>query len=169
MTEILTHPEEKILLNIRRHPIIFLFLGIYIFFLILVSIIVLGFGEIFTKILGEKIFWLLIGAFWIIFSAIIFIIWSNSELDFLIVTNKKIIALKQISFLNREQIEIDFNKIQEIKSRIAGILPTIFNYGEITIQTASGNQNIKFQYIRNPNEKIKQINTIIQENQKSLL
>lgn len=128
MTEILTHPEEQILLNIRRHPIIFLFLGIYIFFLILVSIIVLSFGEIFTKILGEKIFWLLIGSFWIIFSAIIFIIWSNSELDFLIITNKKIIALKQISFLNREQIEIDFNKIQEIKSRVAGILPTLFNY-----------------------------------------
>lgn len=127
---------------------------------------VLSFGEIFTKILGEKIFWLLIGAFWIIFSAIIFIIWSNSELDFLIITNKKILALKQVSFLNREQIEIEFNKIQEIKSRITGILPTLFNYGEITIQTASGSENIKFKYIGNPNEKIKQINIIIQENQK---
>lgn len=73
--------------------------------------------------------------FWIIFFSILFILWINSELDFLLVTDKNIIAIKQNSLLNREVIEIDLNNIQEIKSKIAGILPTLFHYGELTIKT----------------------------------
>lgn len=156
--------NEKILLKITPHPIIYLFIGVYIVFLILITIIIFSFWDFFTKILWEKIFWLMMGIFWIVFSAIIFIIWSNNALDFLIVTDKKIITIKQNSFLNREIIEIEFEKIQEIKSKIAGILPNIFHYGEIQMKTASGSDNIVLKFIPNPGEAIQKINTIIQEN-----
>lgn len=158
--------NQKILLHIRRHPIIFLFLGVYIFFLIFLSILVFSFSESLTSLFWEKIFWTIITLFWIIFSSIIFILWTNWECDFIIVSENKIFAVKQISFLNKELIEIDFKNIQEIKSKITGILPTLFGYGEITIKTASGSDDIKFSYIGKPNEVIRKINEIIQENKK---
>lgn len=158
--------NQKINLIIRRHPIIFLFLGVYIFFLIVLSILVFSFSESLISLFWEKIFWTILTLFWIIFSSIIFILWINWELDFIILSEWKIIAVKQVSFLNRELIEIDFKNIQEIKSKIAGILPTLFHYGEISIKTASGSDDIKFSYIGKPNEIIKKINEIIQENKK---
>lgn len=87
------------------------------------------------------------------------------ESNFLIVTDKKILAFKCNTFLSQECIEIDFTRIQEIQSRTIGILPTIFHYGEITIQTATGSEKITYKYIKNPQETLKKIQQIIQKNQ----
>lgn len=85
------------------------------------------------------------------------------ELDFLILTNKRFIYLEQKSFLNREMIEFDLKNIQEVRSKISGIFPTIFNYGEITISTATDASKMRFPYAPNPNENIRKINNFLQE------
>lgn len=170
MSEIINQlPQtESTKLIIRRHPIIYLFLGVYVAFIILISVIVIGFSGMIIGLTGEKIFWVALSIFWIISGSIIFIFWTNYELDILQITDKKIIYLNQISFLNREIVEIDFDKIQEIQSKISGILPTIFGYGTLSIKSAANSTPVRFEYIGKPLEIIKQINTIIESQKNSL-
>ena len=87
--------------------------------------------------------------------------WINSELDFLIVTDKRIIYIEQITFLSRKIIEFPLSSIQEIRSRVSGILPTLFQYGEVSIATANNQEIMKLSYIGNPGEKIREINNIL--------
>ena len=73
--------------------------------------------------------------------------WINSELDFLIVTDKRIIYFEQTTFLSRKIIEFPLSSIQEIRSKVSGILPTIFQYGEISIATANSQEIMRLPYI----------------------
>ncbi len=160
--------DKNPLLIIRQHYIYKIFIALFLWISLFISIIIMLLSDTIITILWGKIFWLILSLFWIISLAIAFIFWINSELDIIILTEDNIVALKQNSFLNREHIEIDYSKIQEIKSQTIGILPTLFNYGKITIKTATGSQDIQYNYIWNPSETIKNINTIIQTKQKIL-
>lgn len=46
----------------------------------------------------------------------IFINWVNDELDILILTNKRIIALEQIKFLDRKLSQASIDQVQEVNA-----------------------------------------------------
>ena len=48
---------------------------------------------------------------------------------------------------SRKIIEFPLSSIQEIRSKISGILPTIFQYGEVSIATANSQEIMKLPYI----------------------
>lgn len=66
-----------------------------------------------------------------------FIKWLNEELDVLIITNKRIVSVNQISFLSREVAESELSQIQDVKGGNSGFLSTIFDYGTLEAQTAA--------------------------------
>ncbi|MBI5754849.1 hypothetical protein HZA41_01360 [Candidatus Peregrinibacteria bacterium] len=66
-----------------------------------------------------------------------FIKWLNEELDVLIITNKRIVSVNQISFLSREVAESELSQIQDVKGGNAGFLSTILDYGTLEAQTAA--------------------------------
>lgn len=57
-------------------------------------------------------------------------------LDVTIVTNDRMVDIEQISLFGRAISEVDLYKIQDAASEIKGFLPSIFNYGKVTVQTA---------------------------------
>ncbi len=72
-------------------------------------------------------------------------------LDVWIVTNDRIIDMEQFGLFSRTISELDLFQIQDVTTEIHGFLATMFNYGDVTIKTASSNVGIVFRKVPNPN------------------
>jgi len=72
-------------------------------------------------------------------------------LDVWVVTNDRIIDMEQFGLFTRTTTELDLFRIQDITAEIHGLFPTMFNYGNLHIKTASANTDIVFRNIPNPN------------------
>lgn len=121
---------EKVEAVIRRHWIVFLMIWVYAF---------LGIGLI---VILYLIFWFVLWInilniiFFMFLVVFLYIEWINHELDMYVITNKRIIWIEQISFLNREVSECSLDDVQEVNSKTKWLLANLLNYWSLTIQTA---------------------------------
>jgi len=83
-------------------------------------------------------------------------LWTNYYLDILIITNKRIIDIEQIGLFARDEAEINFEKIQDVRIEIVGFLPSLLKFGNIYIQSAAENREFILKDFHNP-YKIKDI------------
>ncbi len=97
----------------------------------------------------------------------IFIHWVNDELDVLILTNRRIITLDQINFLDRKLSQTTIDNVQEVNSSTSGLMGNIFEYGNMVIRTASDMSNDKSDFqitkIPHPIETSRKIHGYIDE------
>ena len=152
------HPEEKIVLVVRRHW--FVFLG-EVTALIIAALLPLAFpifsnaiyefgGEYLSEaqITAVSTFisaaWLLL--LWIIF----FIIFTSYYLDTFIITNQRVIDVDQVNLFARDIATAPLSSVQDVKIEILGFVATMFNYGNLHLQTAGGTKEIVIQGIQNP-------------------
>jgi len=136
------HENEEVVLVVRRHWMVLLpyFLHIalmcllpIIFYILIVPYVLPAFlEEPYNRlfILFSVIYY---GFVWII----VFTVWADYYLDVWIVTNERIIDIEQIGFFNRVVSELDLKRIQDITSSVHGMIPTMFGFGHIHIQTAA--------------------------------
>lgn len=110
-------------------------------------------------ILGTSIYLLSIWLF--LFSAFL-----DYYLDLWIVTNDRIMNIEQHGLFGRTVSELDLTKIQDVTSEIKGIIPTLFNYGDVHIQTAAEEKRFVFEEVPNPHEVRKGILDLIDEDKK---
>jgi uncharacterized membrane protein YdbT with pleckstrin-like domain len=61
-----------------------------------------------------------------------------------IVTNERIVDIDFYYLLNKDFSQAELNKVQDISFITKGLLSTIFNYGEVVVQTASESPNLEF-------------------------
>lgn len=134
-------PGEKIEMVIRRHWIIFVFLGLYFFIGLLITIMML----VWFGLTPLWSLWLII--FWMMFLMFLYIDWINHELDVFIVTNNRIIWVDQVSFLNRTVSEANLGQIQEVNSKTKWILANILNFWTLWVQTAWSTQTMTMAYV----------------------
>lgn len=73
-------------------------------------------------------------------------------LDVWIVTNDRVVDIEQLGLFSRTISELDLYNIQDATSDVHGFFPTLFNYGVVTIKTASTNVNIIFRDIPHANK-----------------
>jgi hypothetical protein len=57
-------------------------------------------------------------------------------LDIWIITNDRLVDVRQISLFAKSISELDLYQIQDATSEVEGFFPSIFNYGTVTLQTA---------------------------------
>lgn len=128
-------PDEDLLMVVRRHWIV---LVIVASFFLLFAVISLALYLLipFTNI-TPAIVYLLIIVNWFFGAQFLFIKWLDYELDFFLVTDKRIIGYDQVGFLNRKTVQASIDQVQEIFAVHKGILPSLLHYGELHIQTAS--------------------------------
>ncbi len=104
---------------------------------------------------------LLISAIMLTYYLIKFIFcWSFS---YIAIRKQTIIATQQIGFFNKNVKEIGLESIQNVNYLQAGILNTLFNIGEIEIQTTSGNGEISIKNIANPRNTQQALLSLIRE------
>jgi membrane protein YdbS with pleckstrin-like domain len=154
--------EEEVILLIRAHPFtqIYWFLnGIFIFF------ILLAINYVFFPYLdlSQKLF---INVFVVV---IIFSYWWFNFLSWYfnvgIVTNKRIIDIDFYGLIYKEITSAKLEKIEDITVKSGGFFASIFNYGNIFIQTAGTQVNIEFFNVPSPNKVRALINSLTTEKQ----
>lgn len=75
----------------------------------------------------------------------------------LIATDKNITQVLQIGLFNRQVSELGMGNVEDVTAQQKGILPTLFNYGQLRIETAGEQNNFVFNYCPNPNAYAKAI------------
>ncbi|MBI2099536.1 PH domain-containing protein [Candidatus Uhrbacteria bacterium] len=162
---------ERIVYLLRRHPLILL-RSVFVF-IVLAAVPILAFFFFSSSlplylsqpvlrviiILGTSIYLLSVWLF--IFSAFL-----DYYLDLWIVTNDRIMNIEQHGLFGRTISELDLTKIQDVTSEIKGIVATLFNYGEVHIQTAGEEKRFVFEQVPNPHEIRKGILDLMEEDRK---
>lgn len=148
---------EKINYLLRRHPITFaptliLFLALIIvppglYFLL---------NSLFPNLLAGPVFYplavLVASAYYLSLYIFFYAQFIDFYLDLWIITNDRVVAIEQMGLFSRTISELDLFRIQDVTVEIHGFFPTLFHYGNITVQTASSGSHFVFHYIHNPNE-----------------
>lgn len=149
-------PKEVVVLRLRRHPIVFLQeITLFLFLMILPLIVVflMNFAGVHLPndgitpiivILGASIFYLYITLF-IFYNFFIFF------LDRWIVTNKHIVNIEQHTMFHRTLSKQELERVQDVTSEMNGLLQTLFNYGDVSVQTAGERAHFLFEDVPAPN------------------
>lgn len=77
-----------------------------------------------------------------------------------LVTNLRVVDIDFPSILIREISATQVDKIEEATARIIGAASSIFNFGDVYVQTAGSEQNIEFLRVPYPSRIVKIINNL---------
>lgn len=136
------HQGEKILKIVRRHWYVVVIgcasFALMAFFPILIMIFLGLVSEAAVEFvqmnLALLVFvdsaWLLV--MWVMCCAV----WTNYYLDILVITNKRIIDIEQIGLFSRNVAEMRLDSLEDMRVEVAGILPTVLQFGDLHLQTA---------------------------------
>lgn len=87
-------------------------------------------------------------------------------LDVWIITNERIIDIRQEGFFSRVVAELKLFQIQDVTSELKGFFKFIFKYGDVYVQTAGEVQRFTFRQIPHPEEVRDIIIKLAEENKK---
>ena len=149
--------NETVRKVLKRHWIAFLGLFFYSFLVIIVVISI--YLTMWFNALSNFIVIILL----MISSVLLYVEWLNNELDMYVITNKRIIGIDQISFLNRTVSECSLADVQEVNSKTKWVLANIFDYWSVTIQTAWNASNFHMAIVPEPMQSARQILNIVEE------
>jgi len=144
---------EKLIAVYRRH-IFVLLLELFppILFSIIVvavaSFLILMFfsGQTAMIVLILFIMTLFLHMLWLV----IFISFADYYLDIWILTDRRVISIEQASLFARTTFEFELPKIQEVGVDVRGVIPTLFDYGNVRVRTASENPDFVFKQVGSP-------------------
>lgn len=145
--------QEKVILVVRAHPLTQLFWvlnsGIILILLFFLNFIL---PDFFTnpQIVFINIF---------IFVMVISYIWFNFLNWFFnvgIITDRRVVDIDFYSVIYREMTSAYLEKIEDMTVKSGGFFDTLFNYGNLFVQTAGTEPNIEFIQIPKP-DAVKQI------------
>lgn len=79
-----------------------------------------------------------------------FLIWIDYYFDVWIITNERVINIEQKGLFVRSVSELKFSRIQDVTSEVRGMIPTILNFGDVKVQTASEEDFFLFRQVPDP-------------------
>jgi hypothetical protein len=77
-----------------------------------------------------------------------------------IVTNERIVDIDFMFLLYKHFSEAELGKIQDISFTSSGIMATLFNYGDVLVETAGELPNIEFTMVPHPQKIVETIRTL---------
>jgi uncharacterized membrane protein YdbT with pleckstrin-like domain len=147
--------DEKIISLHRRHIFIIILELLPIVF---ASITIIGVAFFLAFFVLESVYTVipLIFLITIIFLHMLwivaFIILADYYLDIWILTNDRLITIEQKGLFSRKISEFELPKIQEVSVDVSGFFPTLLNYGNVRVRTASENPDFIFKQVGDPNK-----------------
>lgn len=104
-------------------------------------------------IIGLSLYYLFV---WVFF----FHAWIDYYLDVWVVTDIRIVDVEQKGLFSRSISELKLFRVQDVTAEVKGILPTVFHYGNVVIQTAGNEQFFIFKQIPHPYETQQKISEL---------
>lgn len=147
------HENEQILMVIHRHWFnILMHLGT----IILLSLFLLGSIAILPSLFPEigsdsATFFAFVQSTLLLFLWLFsFLVWIDYYFDVWIVTNERIVNIEQKGLFTRRISELRFSRIQDITATVDGMIPTMLNFGDVTVQTAAEEERFVFRQVGDP-------------------
>ena len=140
--------DEEVVLLLRQHVIVNL--G---WILVAIAMII---APVFINILGildpllSEFRLIIILAWYLITLAFIMESFMGWFFNVYIVTNKRVIDIDFANLIYKEVSDANLDKIQDISYSMGGVARTIFNYGDVSIQTAAEVQEFEFKAVPDP-------------------
>ena len=154
-----TQPGERTICEIKRHPIglfgVYVATGALIIFMAVIAFIILP--HVITTggatAIGALVF--LVAAIFSLAFAFIStkVYWGNSW----VLTSDSLTQIEQDSLFNRQSSQLSLGNLEDVTAEQNGILPHMFNYGWVRVETASERGKFIFQYCPNPNYYAQQV------------
>ena len=142
--------DEKIIRVVRRHPIFFvsrLFLVGLGGLVPVIFLLILAFS---TKD-GARIISLGVAALWALgWLVVTYFTWYRYQNDIWIISNQRIVDSLKINPFNHRLSSTDLINVEDMSVTKNGILPTMFNFGDLRCQTAGTQDNFILSGISNP-------------------
>ena len=146
-------PYENVELILRRHWLALL--GHILRFIFLLAV---GFSAYiyYTAYSGytdsSALALFLLSVFMMIIWVVLFVGLVDYFLDTWIITDHRIVDISQCGFFKRNISELRYPKIEDVTVEIKGFIPTMFDYGDVVVQTAAEVVEFKFKQIPHPNQ-----------------
>ena len=161
-TQYLSSENEPTLFFLRRH--VFTFVKTFVFHILLALLPVI---MIFVFFDGLNSYWnhpvigvaMRLGLSVYYLSMVLFIFHSFIDyyLDIWIITPERIVNIEQEGLFAREVSELKLLNIQDVTSDVRGLFPTMFGYGNVTVQTAAEKGHFHLKEIPEPYRVAKEI------------
>ena len=140
--------DERIFVFSRRHPVDFLPTFIIIVILFVLPIIFVSAiwsqppsSSVFDPLYIRDLIILTSLTYILILATVAITSWVNFYYNVLIVSDERIVEIAQRGLFSREIKELVFEQIEDVSSKTTGFLNTIFEAGELEIQTAGTQSN----------------------------
>lgn len=150
--------DEHLIFEVRKHWLVFFTEVVFIIILALLPLLISSFvtkaGSI-TNLVSEQSYsvslFVFFYALWLLVLWIMgMVFWTGFFLDVWIITSKKVIDVEQHGLFKREISFLHLDKIQDITYEVNGIIPTLLNYGDVSIQTAGIEGEFPIKGVPNP-------------------
>lgn len=159
--------QEKIELLLRMHPITNL-KWILISIIMIFAPVVLKSFPILDFLPGNYQFIAILGWYLIVTSFVLenFLTWY---FNVYIITDERIIDVDFYNLIYKDISTAEIERIQDVSYRMGGVIRTLFNYGDVFIQTAAEKPNFEFLAVPKPDKVVKLLQDLmIQEKQEAI-
>lgn len=85
-----------------------------------------------------------------------------------IVTDERVVDIDFINLIYKEDSHANLEDVQEIKASVGGVVGTMFNFGNVSMQTAGAHPTIEFGNVGDPASVVK-ITRQLQEDRKKIV
>jgi membrane protein YdbS with pleckstrin-like domain len=161
-------PGEKIIRILRRDIFILFKKVIFAFILFVLPFVFLAlmiaiYPELMSGEISSVLILLAVSAYYLFAWLFFFFMFIDYYLDVSIITNERIIDIDQNGFFSRTIAEQRLERVQDVTSEVKGVMPTVFRYGDVFVQTASETQRFDFREIPEPDAVRDMIIKLVEE------
>jgi len=86
-----------------------------------------------------------------------------------IVTDERIIDVDFYNLIYKQVTEAKIDKIQDTTSRVGGVIRSLFNFGDVLVQTAGAEPNLEFEAVPYPDQVVKILDELRAQEEKEVL
>lgn len=144
--------KESIILMVRKHPAVYIFHAL-LFLLMILSPLFLF--PVFSSILGASHITLWLGVsilIWLISFTFAFDAFMKWYYTVNIITDERIVDVDFVSILYHKFTDAQLERIEDVTHKPVGIFSSIFDYGNVYIQTAGAKPEIVFDSVPRPRD-----------------
>ena len=145
--------EEQVILLLREHPLTN-FSWIFIVVLMIIAPIVLSIFPLLT-FLPQEFQLIAVLGWYLITTAFLLENFLTWFFNVNIITDERIIDIDFFNLIYKQVSDTNIDKIQDVTYTMGGVARTLFNYGDVFVQTAAEVPNFDFLAVPNPDKVAK--------------
>lgn len=155
----------------RRHPITFVprILLIAVLLLVPIALYWLGqkmFPDFISADMARTLIVLFASAYYLSVYLFFYSFFITFYLDMAIITNDRLIDVEQPALFSRTIAEVDLYQVQDVTSDVEGFFASVFDYGNVTLQTAGPIPKFILHNVPHPHQLREQILNLSAEDKK---